>query len=98
MVMLQKGITERRELLRISRQPETANGLVRRAYIAPIINRLIGAIRDIEATRFKKVHRSTVIGHPVRHFHAASCMVVGCSSRTWAGVLFAWCSISQWLL
>jgi transposase len=36
--------------------------------------------------RFRKarrvLHRSTIIGHPVRHFHAASCMVVSCSSRT----------------
>jgi hypothetical protein len=41
------------------------------------------------------LHRSTIIGHPVRHFHAALCIDVSCSSRTWAGVLFPWRSISQ---
>jgi hypothetical protein len=34
------------------------------------------------------LHRSTIIGHPVRQSYAALCIDVSCSSRTWAGVLF----------
>jgi hypothetical protein len=34
------------------------------------------------------LHRSTIIGHPVRQFYAALCIDLICSSRTWAGVLF----------
>jgi len=44
------------------------------------------------------MHRSTIIGHPVRHIHAALCMHVIWSFRAWAGVLLPWRSISQWLL
>jgi len=34
------------------------------------------------APNFSVVHRSTIIGHPVRHFHAALCVDMSCSFRT----------------